>query len=135
MGPLHACVAGTAVTMLVAVAVEAHARRTEVSGRTAKFCSVWIKQKFDRSVTDCFKQNGLTSSYHYSLRVTMIAGYEDDLDPNPVRRGVLNCLGADAGAALEEDANRDAGGHMVFGKIECSMKYINYMEHHDGHRY
>lgn len=60
MGPLHACVAGTAVTMLVAVAVEAQARRTEVSGRTAKFCNVWIKQKFNRSVADCFKQSGLT---------------------------------------------------------------------------
>lgn len=130
MGTLCGCVAGT-VAMVVTVAGEAHARRTEISGRTAQICTVWIEQKLRPRIEACLKRNELTSAYVASQRATVISGYEDILDPTLVRSGVRNCLGVAVSDALQEGSNRDAGGNLLFGKIECSLKYIDYMGHHN----
>jgi hypothetical protein len=129
MGTLRVRITGAVVAMMVAVTVSAHARRTEVSGRNARFCSVWVDQKFNHRTEACLKRNELTSVYSASQRATVISGYEDNLDPTPVRNGVRRCLGAAVADALQEGSNRDAGGNLLFGKIDCSLKYINHMQH------
>jgi hypothetical protein len=121
-------VTGAVVAVLVCTPVPAEARRTDASGRNAKRCSVLIDRKFDLPIEECLKLRGLLVSYDGSLGVTIVSGDEYVLNPALLRNGMRLCLGETAAGALKEGSNRDPGGNMLFGVIECSLKYIDYMD-------
>jgi len=121
-------VIGAIAALAIMAPFQVQSHRTNVSGRNVNLCDVWLRKRLSVEIEKCLSSNELYPAYDRSLDATVISGREDSLDPSPVRTGVGACLGADVGSALKEGSNRDAGGNMLFGKIDCGFKYINYVK-------